>query len=76
MMLETRHGTEPKLICFAVFISMGSAPALLGCLEWEGCGRGERKQIDIGCGVGTGQEKRCMMLDVGKSKQVRRSQLQ
>lgn len=38
MMLEKRHDTEPKLICFSVFIRMGSAPALLGWLEWEGYG--------------------------------------
>lgn len=73
MMLEMRHGTEHKLICSAVFISMGSAPAPLGWLEWEGCGRGKWKQIDIGYGMRMGQEKRCMMLDARESKQVRRS---
>jgi len=75
MILETRHGTEPKITCFAMFISLGSTPVLLGWLVWEGCRGGEWKQIDIGYSVGAVQGKMCMMLDAGDSKQVRRSQL-
>lgn len=75
MMLKMRHGTVPKLICFAMFISMGCVPALLGWLEWEEWGRGEWKQIDIGYGVEMGQENRCMTLGARESNQVRRSQL-
>lgn len=74
MMLERRHGTEPKLIFFAVFIIMGSVPALLGWLVWEGRGRRKWKQTDVGYSVGMGQEKRCMML--GGGMQMRRIHLQ
>ena len=76
MMSELRCGTEPKLICFAVFISMDSAPTQLGWLQWEGCGRREWKQIGIAYGVGMGEEKKCMVLDAGECKQVSRSQFQ
>lgn len=39
-------------LSFAVFISMGFAPALQGWLEWEGWERRKWKEIGIGYGVG------------------------
>lgn len=70
MMLAMRHGNEPKIICFALFISVGSSPALLGWLEWERCGKGEWKQIDIGYGVGVVEENmyhaECMGIQTGE----------